>query len=270
MKMRSTKKAVTKTAKRQTVAYAPKPQTAKREPLKPITGPIGPLPVAMVEEWGAEQVVLGKSGGLADILMRGLAWDVGRSGGDTTMDLALSTLRRFADELHTIHAALLSDEPDTKRIAHVAFSMAERAEMVEDLIGRLDQASKPLPSGALRAPPAHEVAAACLALSGVLSATSTWDRLLRIAERIDVRVTTDADFPTMGNGSYTVWPRERGGPSLPIIAIAPGAVDRDAVLARLLAAAVAKREGFGEVNDEWRQTFADIVLDRCAQKGVAA
>lgn len=244
-----------------------------RQPLPPLTGPIGPLPVPAFgrqpsEDLAAERVALrqtekdGDRTALADVLFQGLT--LGNA--ETPLDLATATLQVLADELHVLHDALEAECEGVSRTANIAFAMAQRAEMVIELCNRIEGARNE-PSEVC-APPAHEVAAFVATLSGILSATSRRDRLMRIAERLGATIEIGGEL------SRAMTERHKAPHSLYFghnghIAIDEREPDPDGTIARLLALHVAKREGYGEVSPEWCTEFAGAILDRHEQKGAA-
>lgn len=262
----------------------------EREPLPPLTGPIGPLPRAAWLQGGgssddleAERVALrqtpatGARWALSDTLFQGLA-----TGGETPLDMATAALHDIADELAVLGEALETTHPHGSITAH---AVGRRANMVAELCERIERA-RSAPE-AVAPPPAHEVAAALVTLPGVLGAASTWDRLMRIAERLNVAVVTEETArewmqklmaPTDRYGSeaehrqflrdaFTYRPASAGERAS--VAVWPFEADREMVLAERLARAVAKREGYGRVTDTWCDELAAVLLDRRAEQGAA-
>jgi hypothetical protein len=280
--------------------------------LAPIVGRIGPAatavgfeqaifgkehptgtPARSVDAIAAERIVLrdedGPGHGLAGASL-GRLLSLGVTGCDDPPEEVLSsTLFRLDHDLGVVAlaaAALEGGEP----IASLAKAMKTRIEVAQEIHARVT-AKVPNPDdkhAIVIAPGARTVAASLLMLPGVLSARTAWERLQRIAQRLDVLVLTDGpmvefwyekdrerqqSFPSdpdwKPESRYTVWPRVEGGPSLPMIMITPAATDREAELANMLAYAVAKREGYGRLNAEWRAEFAAALLDRAEVKGAA-
>lgn len=259
---------------------APIPFKPTRTPLEPITGSLtgaaspARFPGGEVDrDLEAERTVLRSTVGegdrwsLVDLLLGGLT---GTDSAETPLDLATEVLEDIGAELRVLSSAIGAHDVDLWPYQATADRIARRAEMVADLAKRIDQArSKPAIPGT---PPAYEIASALLTMPGVLEgAPDAWERLQRIAERLDVALRVDdaAAEARLGLGSaYMPYPRVKGGPNLPCIFVKPGEDKVDAV-AHLLGYAVARREGF-DASPEWCNELAAYLLGgHETQKGAA-
>lgn len=273
--MSKSTKQTTKTAKKTTKTAAPAP--TPRVPLEPLTGPIGPLPVSKFapEDHRAERVALRKTepGGdryaLSDVIFHGLAED-----GEDPIDLATVTLENIHDEATVLGRAL--DRAEHGEEARTAYALGNRAKMVAELCRRIETARKTETHPELiGAPPAYEVAAALVTLPGVLSAPTTRERLQRIAERLDVAIVVGGAFMEHWAAGYgetrsVYLAGDLEGQRKPAIHIDPREPDHDWTIAYWLGHVVAKREGYGNVANNWCNEIARVLLDRgAAAKGAA-
>lgn len=288
MKSRTTTTKPTTTTKAKTtapkpaIADTPIPFRPARIRLAPIVGELGPKaqPAKCVGgpvdvDVAAERTALrstkaegGDRWALVDTLLEGL----GDSMTETPLALATDVLESMSAELRVLSTALGAYDVDLWPYQSAVDSMARRAEMVAHLALRIEQARNPK-LDAVAPPPPHEVAGALLTLPGVLTgAPDALERVLRVADCLDVEVVTSGpmvDTAPLGSSVYLTWPREQGGPNMPAIVVRLGD-DVLTTVANLLGHAVAKREGYPVDNTWCRELGSALVGSERKQDRVAS